>query len=72
VVARCGVAHAMEGMFDRSAEVDKYIGLMKTGDTGTLAVVAKEISVSDFRSAIGGRGQRAIAQQLQVSIQCAS
>jgi hypothetical protein len=45
-VSLTGVAHAMEGVFDRTEEVDKYIGVMKTSTTGTLAVAAKEISVS--------------------------
>lgn len=38
--------YAMDGEFDRSAEVDKYMAALKTGSTGTLAVAAKEISTS--------------------------
>lgn len=40
------VVHASEGTFDRTAEVDKYIALMGTSTTDTLAVVAKEITVA--------------------------
>jgi hypothetical protein len=38
--------YAMEGEFDRSAEVERYMTAMKTGSTGTVAIAAKEISTS--------------------------
>ncbi len=41
-----GVVHALEGEFDRSAEINRYMAVVKTGPVGTLAVVAREISVS--------------------------
>lgn len=41
-----GNVYAMEGEFDRSDEVGRYMTAMQTGSIGTLAVAAKEISVS--------------------------
>ncbi len=38
--------YAMDGEFDRSAEVERYMTVLQTGSIGTLAVVAKEISTS--------------------------
>ncbi|MBC7983374.1 MAG: hypothetical protein H7Y02_05910 [Candidatus Obscuribacterales bacterium] len=41
-----GTAHAMEGVFDRSAEIEKYIALATSGTRGELTLVAKDIYVS--------------------------
>lgn len=48
------VAYSMDATFDRAAEVDKYVGELKTGTHGRLELVAREIydsGISDRRLA---------------------
>jgi hypothetical protein len=48
------MANASDGVFDRTAEVDKYVELMKSGDRGQLVLVSREIygsGISDARLA---------------------
>lgn len=41
-----GLAHAMDGVFDRSVEVDKYIQALKDYPRGTLVQVSRDIYTS--------------------------
>ena len=54
LVGIAAMANASEGVFDRSAEINKYVELMKTGDMDQLAMVSREIygsGITDSRLA---------------------